>query len=625
MTVESPDSSGVNASQDGSSEYLSTGALVMRLVRGYLLPYRVMLGAAMLCMVVAAASQPLLAWLMEPVVRDVFMNHDQTMLVLVPLAIMCIMLIGGAANFGQSVLMNWVGLRIVSDLQQRAFSHLINLDLAFFRRTSTGKLIAHLTSDAYLIRQATSSTLTSLVKDLLTVTFLVALMFYENWRLALVVFFVFPMAAWPISSLGKRMRKVVTTTQVEIGSFTTLLTETFQGVRHVKAYGMEKYESKRAEAMIERLFALYMRATRTRAMTTPMMEGLGGVAIGVVIWYGGSQVIAGESEPGAFFALFTALLLAYRPIRSIANLNTALQEGLAAAQRVFTVLDQETDIVERDDARSLSMNGGCIKFNSAKFSYVNAVPAIRDVTIEVPAGHTVALVGPSGAGKSTLLNLIPRFYDVESGNVQVDGQDVRSLTLHSLRKAIALVSQDIALFDDTVLANIAYGRMEADKDAIVAAAKSAAAHDFIMSLPDGYDTLVGERGAKLSGGESQRIAIARALLKNAPILLLDEATAALDAESEREVQNALATLKRGRTTLVIAHRLATVRDADFIYVLDKGRVVEQGSHDELLSKEGLYSRLYSLQFLGRTVSTDVEESDEIDTSISSAQVYNPIA
>ena len=620
MTVESRDSARMSTSQDGSTTYLSTGALVTRLVRGYVRPYRLTLGGAILCMVVAAASQPLLAWLMEPVVRDVFINRDQTMLVLVPLAIMGIMVIGGAANFGQSVLMNWVGLRIVADLQRRAFSHLIHLDLAFFKRNPTGNLIAHLTSDAYLIRQAASSTLTSLVKDLLTVSLLVALMFYENWRLALVVFLVFPMAAWPISSLGKRMRKVITITQGEVGSFTTLLTETFQGVRHVKAYGMEIHESTRAERMIERLFALYMKATRTRAMTTPMMEGLGGIAIAIVIWYGGSQVIAGESEPGAFFALFTALLLAYRPIRSIANLNTALQEGLAAAQRVFAVLDQRSDIVEKKNARSLSVNGGGIKFNAVKFSYIDEIPALGGITMEVSAGQTVALVGPSGAGKSTILNLIPRFYDVNSGSVEVDGQDVRSLTLSSLRSAIALVSQDVALFDDTVRANISYGRPDADINDIIAAANSAAAHDFITSLPDGYDTLVGERGAKLSGGERQRIAIARALLKNAPILLLDEATAALDAESEREVQTALTMLKRDRTTLVIAHRLATVRDADRIYVFDKGRVVEQGSHAELLSVEGLYSRLYALQFVDQVAPTNAEISDEIDEAISLARV-----
>ena len=339
-----------------------------------------------------------------------------------------------------------------------------------------------------------------------------------------------------------------------------------------------------------------MKATRTRALTTPMMEILGGIAIAVVIWYGGSQVIAGVSEPGAFFALFTALLLAYRPIRSIANLNTSLQEGLAAAQRVFAVLDQSPNVVEKKNGDSLILGCGRIDLGAVKFSYADEGAALKGVTLEVLAGQTTALVGPSGAGKSTILNLIPRFYDVGTGSVRIDGQDVRSLTLSSLRGAIALVSQDVILFDDTVRTNIAYGRLTATEDEIVDAAKAAAAHDFITAFPKGYDTVVGERGAKLSGGERQRIAIARALLKNAPILLLDEATAALDAESEREVQAALSALKRGRTTLVIAHRLATVRDADQIYVLDNGLIVESGSHEQLISMQGLYNRLYALQF-----------------------------
>ena len=573
-----------------------TGELVLRLVRGYLLPYKIKLIGAMVCMVIAAASQPLLAWLMEPVVRDIFINKDETMLLLVPLAIMLIMVIGGGANFGQSVLMNWVGLRIVADLQIKTFSHILNLDLAFFRRTQTGKLIANLTSDSYLIRQATSSTLTSLVKDLLTVVFLVMLMFYENWRLALVVFFVFPLAAWPISVLGKRMRSVVSITQGEIGVLTNLVSETVQGVRHVKAYSMEQREVRRAEKVIDSLFSLYMRATRTRALTTPLMEILGGVAIAVVIWYGGSQVIDGVTDPGAFFALFTALLLAYRPIRSIANLNATLQEGLAAAQRVFSVLDEAPKILEVGGAGPLLEPDGPIKFDKVKFSYVAGVTALHEISLQVEPGQTAALVGPSGAGKSTLLNLIPRFYDVDEGMVFIGSQEIKTVSISSLRSSIALVSQDVVLFDDTIKANIAYGRSGATDKEIVEAATLAAADDFIGKLPSGYDTLVGERGAKLSGGERQRIAIARALLKNAPILLLDEATASLDAESEREVQDALSALKKGRTTLVIAHRLATVRSADQIYVLEGGRVVESGSHEYLMGLSGLYSRLYSLQF-----------------------------
>ena len=573
-----------------------TGELVLRLVRGYLLPYKIKLMTAMVCMVIAAASQPLLAWLMEPVVRDIFINKDETMLLLVPLAIMLIMVIGGGANFCQSVLMNWVGLRIVADLQIKTFSHVLDLDLAFFRRTQTGKLIANLTSDSYLIRQATSSTLTSLVKDLLTVVFLVMLMFYENWRLALVVFFVFPLAAWPISVLGKRMRSVVSITQGEIGVLTNLVSETVQGVRHVKAYSMEQHEVRRAEKIIDGLFSLYMRATRTRALTTPLMETLGGVAIAVVIWYGGSQVIDGAADPGAFFALFTALLLAYRPIRSIANLNTTLQEGLAAAQRVFSVLDETPQIFEVAGAGPLVAPDGRIKFDRVKFSYAAGVRALHGISLEVEPGQTVALVGPSGAGKSTLLNLIPRFYDVDEGQVFIGSQEIKTVSISSLRSSIALVSQDVVLFDDTIKANIGYGRAGAGDEEIIEAAKLAAADGFIGKLPRGYETVVGERGAKLSGGERQRIAIARALLKNAPILLLDEATASLDAESEREVQDALSALKKDRTTLVIAHRLATVRSADQIYVLEGGRVVEEGSHGQLMSLNGLYRHLYTLQF-----------------------------
>jgi len=315
-----------------------------------------------------------------------------------------------------------------------------------------------------------------------------------------------------------------------------------------------------------------------------------------VIYFGGRQVIAGAAEPGDFFAFITALLLAYRPLKSVANLNTVLQEGLAAAQRVFAVIDIEPQVVDRPGAAALEIGGGAITFDDVHFRYHADAPALNGVTLSVPAGHTVALVGPSGAGKSTILNLIPRFYDAEAGATRIDNQNVADVTLASLRGAIALVSQEITLFDDSVGANIAYGRRGADQAAIEAAARAAAAHGFITDLPQGYDTRVGEHGARLSGGQRQRIAIARAMLKDAPILLLDEATASLDTESERQVQAALAALKKGRTTLVIAHRLSTVRDADLIYVIEAGRVAEQGSHDELVAAGGLYARLHALQF-----------------------------
>src|SRR5246500_3558475 len=355
---------------------------------------------------------------------------------------------------------------------------------------------------------------------------------------------------------------------------------------------MERYEERRAAGLIERLFALIDRGTRTRSRASPLMEALGGTAIAVVILYGGHQVISGARPPGALFSFITALLLAYQPLKNLANLNASLQEGLAAAERVFDVLDIEPTIYDKRGARPLRVIGGEIRFEGVSFGYAPGAVALDGVSITVPAGHTVALVGPSGAGKSTILNLIPRFFDVGQGSIAIDGQDVRAVTLASLRGAIALVAQEVSLFDDTVRANIAYGRFGALEAEIRAAAQAADASGFIEELPDGYDTLVGEHGVRLSGGQRQRIAIARAMLKDAPILLLDEATSALDSESERQDQAALRVLISGRTTLVIAHRLSTIQGADVICVVDRGVIVESGGHAELLARDGLYTRLY---------------------------------
>jgi subfamily B ATP-binding cassette protein MsbA len=409
------------------------------------------------------------------------------------------------------------------------------------------------------------------------------------------------------------MRRVSANTQIETGQFMTLLNQTFQGARYVKAYGMEAYELSRARRIIESLYRLVEKAQRVRSISSPMMEAFGGIAVALVILYGGHQVLSGARSPGAFFSFIAALLLAYQPLKTLAGLNTNLQEGLAAAQRLFTVLDIEPAIGDRPGAAPLRIRGGEVRFEDVNFAYDEGTQALRGVTLEIPGGKTVALVGASGAGKSTIMNLIPRFYDVGTGAVLVDGQDVRDVTLASLRSAIGLVSQEVSLFDDTVRANIAYGRFGATEDEIVAAAKAAAADDFIRALPQGYDTPVGEHGVKLSGGQRQRLSIARAMLKNAPILLLDEATSALDTESERQVQGALKTLMHGRTTLVIAHRLSTVIGADIIYVIDAGRVAERGSHAELLRRDGTYARLHALQFLGRDDSA-VQPTASIEAS-----------
>jgi subfamily B ATP-binding cassette protein MsbA len=575
---------------------LSTAALVRRLVREHVRRYTPRLSLALVNMVLVAGTTALLAKLIEPVLDQVFTLHDPAMLKYVAIGIMATFVVKGAASYAESVIMNATGQRIVADLQSRMFRHLIGADLAFFNNTSTGLLIARFTNDVSLLRNVVTNTLTSLGKDVLSVVFLVAVMFYQDWVLASVAFIAFPTAILPIARIGRRMRKVSANTQAETAQFSTLLEQVFQGARHVKAYGMEEYEATRAEQVIRRILKLVSKAGSVRAISSPIMETLGGVAIVAVIVYGGAQVISGERTTGTFFSFITALLLAYEPVKRLANLNTSLQEGLAAAQRVFAVLDIAPEITERADPVALQVKQGEIRFEGVRFAYHDGAEALRGIDLIIPAGKRVALVGPSGAGKSTILNLIPRFYDVTGGRIAIDGVDVRDASFASLRANIALVAQEVALFDDTVRANIAYGRLSASEDEIVAAARNAAAHEFILQLPQGYDTAVGELGVKLSGGQRQRLAIARAMLKNAPILLLDEATSALDTESERQVQDALAALMTGRTVLVIAHRLSTVVDADLIAVIEGGQATEQGTHAELLARGGAYARLYALQF-----------------------------
>ena len=571
-------------------------ALVIRLARAFMRPHvkRIALAAAL--MGVAAASTASRAWLMQPVLDWIFVARDGSLLWLLAGGALVLAIVKGLCDYSCAVLMTRAGQRIIADVQKALFARLMRADLAYFHAHPTGTLISRFTSDAVLLRGAAANVLGGMGKDAVTVAFLVAVMFYQDWLLALVSFFVFPLAIHPIVGIGRRIRRVAANTQAEIGQLTTLLNQSFQGARHVKAYGMEGYEERRATGLFERLFALIDRAGRTRSRASPMMETLGGAAIAVVILYGGHQVISGAGTPGALFSFITALLLAYQPLKSLANLNASLQEGLAAAERVFEVLDVEPTIRDMPGARPLRVEGGEIRLKGVRFGYAPGIVALDGISLTVPAGRTVALVGPSGAGKSTILNLIPRFFDVDEGCIAIDGQDIRSVTLASLRSAIALVAQEVSLFDDTVRANIAYGRFGASPAEIEAAARAAGADDFIQELSEGYDTLVGEHGVRLSGGQRQRIAIARAMLKDAPILLLDEATSALDSETERQVQAALRSLMCGRTTLVIAHRLSTVQGADLICVVERGHVIEIGRHAELVARNGLYARLQAMQF-----------------------------
>ncbi len=556
-------------------------------------------------MAIMAGAHAFSANLMQPIVDEVFVAKDKSMLWPVGLMVLCTFFVKGCANYGQSILMNFVGLRIIADMQNRLFTHLAFLDLDFFQKNPAGTLISRFTLDINLMKVAVSNGITGFGRDLLSLAGLIGVMFYQDWQLALASFFAFPVAIYPIVRIGRRMRKVTANTQIEMGLFTTVLSQTFQGIRVVKAYGMEAYEGGRVGALVERIFKLNMKAAKTREISRPVMETLGGIAVFIVIIYGGSRVINGDTTPGAFFAFLTALLMAYEPMKRLATLNASVQQGMAGAERLYHMLDQKTSIIEKPEAMDFGRIEGAIKFENVTFTYNDEVEALSNITLDVPAGATVALVGPSGAGKSTVLNLIPRFHEADFGKIFVDGQDIQAVTKTSLFANIALVSQEITLFDDTVRANIAYGKAGASDDEIVGAALNADADGFIRNLPAGYNTIVGEQGIKLSGGQRQRLAIARAMLKDAPILLLDEATSALDTESERHIQAALTKLMRDRTTLVIAHRLSTVIDADRIYVIDKGRVIEEGNHEELLERDGLYKRLYELQF----TETDNDRTD----------------
>ena len=592
--MSSPHSKGLSA---GVAVRSSTRVLVRRLLRERLRGYFVPIAGALLCMAAIAAGNAGIIWLMQPALDDVFIAGNEELLYPISLAILAMSVLIGSAFYGQAVLMAWVGQRVVADFRRDMYAKLMSADLGFFVNTDTGNLISRFTSDTSMLSVSLIRAMTGFVKDTLLLIGLVGLMFYQEWLLALIAVFIFPCVIWPIVSIGRRIRRAASVTQARMADLTIRLDESFPAARLIKAFRMERNEIDRANSAISQVFKRSYRAARISAITRPVMETLGGTVIATVILVGGSLVIEGTTTPGTFGSFIIALVRAYQPLKALASLNNLLQEGLASTQRVFAVLDIEPDIVDARNAKPLSVPGGEIRFEKVRFCYNPGVPAVADVDLIAPAGATIALVGPSGAGKSTLLNLIPRFYDVDEGTISVDGQDIRQVTLASLRDSIALVSQEVTLFNDTIRDNIAYGRQDATMEEIVAAAKNAGAHDFIEALPNGYDTPAGELGERLSGGQRQRISIARAMLKDAPILLLDEATSSLDTESERAVQAALDRLKKGRTTIVIAHRLSTVIGSDLIYVIEHGRIIESGPHAELIAAGGAYARQYALQFV----------------------------
>ena len=529
---------------------------------------------------------------------DAFDRRDLDFVVYAPFVVILVTSIKGFALYGQTALTMRTVARVEADMQTALYERLVAYDLAQLERESPAAFTQRFTTDFQFIREALTRVFTVFFRDIATMTALVAAMLYIDFWLTIIAAIVAPFVAPPIARIGKKLRRVSTATQEEIGAMAGLVTESLAGARVAKTYRMEPYLVGRARDAFGRVRDLKVGAAFQRARLDPLLEIAGGAAVAVVIAIIGYRIGRGETSIGDFTGFVTALLLAAQPIRGLGNLNAIVQEAVAALHRYNAILDEAPRIRDGAQARPLALDGGAVAFRDVRFRYRPEAPALEGVDIAAQAGRTTALVGRSGSGKSTLLSLVPRLHDVDGGAVQIDGQDVREVTLDSLRAAIAVVSQDAMLFDDTVRANIAFGRPDASEEEIVAAAKAAAAHDFIAALPEGYETRVGVGGGRLSGGERQRVALARAFLKDAPILLLDEPTSALDAQSEKLVQDALKRLMAGRTTLVVAHRLSTIRDADRIVVMEAGRVVEEGTHAELVAKGGAFARLERLQVIG---------------------------
>ncbi|MFQ5581109.1 MAG: lipid A export permease/ATP-binding protein MsbA [Mariprofundaceae bacterium] len=571
----------------------------------YLRPYCGRITVAMICMVVLAACTAAMAWALKPALDEALSGTNMELIYLIPLFVIVLYIIKGAAYYGQAYLMGYIGQRVIYDLRNQIYDYLTGQALGFFAHRKTGELLARISYDVTLVQAAVSTAVTALMRDSVTIVFLLGVIFYQDWMLALIAMLVFPAVVYPIARFGKKMRSASIDGQVSMGELTSLVEETVGGIRVVKAFGMEDYERRRFRMFTGDFLHHQLRVFRVHALSFPIMELLAGFGIAGVLLYGGLRVASGETTAGTLVSFLAAAIMLYEPVKRLSRANNEIQQGLAAAERVFEVLDEQITVEDAADAGILTDFSHSIRFDHVELQYPGADrPVLSDISFDVKAGEVVALVGRSGAGKTSLVNLVPRFMDVSKGRVLVDGHDARNLTQASLRGQIALVTQEVILFNDTVLNNIAYGHDEIDRKKVEEVATAANAHDFIMKLPRGYDTLIGERGVILSGGQRQRLSLARALLKDAPILILDEATSSLDTESERLVQQAIDRLMEGRTVIVIAHRLSTIRHADRIVVLDDGKVAQMGTHHELLDQGGLYAELYHMQFESQVAATE---------------------
>jgi len=550
---------------------------------------------AFVCMVVVSATTGLTAWIVQPVLDDIFIKKDVFMLKLLPFAVVVLYLGRGIFRYLASYTMNSIGIVVVMKIRNDLYNHLQTLSLNFFHGKRTGELMSRITSDVSLIEGSASNLLSDFVREILSMAGLIFVIFYRDWELAIIALLVFPPSLYFLVKIGEKLKRLSRKSQEKMADMASVLQENFTGIRVIKAFNKEEYESRRFSEENSRFFNLAKKTVKYVEISSPLMEFVGAFGLAMIVWYGGMKVINDQISPGSFFSFMAALFMLYAPVRKLSRSNNKLQQAIAAALRVFYIIDTKPEIVDKDDAVALPSLSKRIEFRDVGFRY-DTEPVLKDINLKINKGEIIAIVGVSGVGKTTLVDLIPRFYDVTGGSIKIDDIDIRNVALKSLRDQIGIVTQEIFLFNHTVRYNIAYGKQDASMEEIIQTAKAAYAHDFIMKMPDQYDTVIGERGVKLSGGQRQRIAIARALTKDPPILILDEATSSLDTESEQIVQKALQNLMKNRTTFVIAHRLSTIVRADRIVVLDEGTIIDIGSHEELLKRGGLYHKLHEMQF-----------------------------